>query len=351
MKFTEEVMKKRINSKNFDKWKIIDIIAPIIIYILSMLSTMLSNSAKEEMKYILSSNNTLLYIISLIIYSLPSFLFYLALYLGIRYPIKKLEKKNLTYNANKDILYYRDILKDLTPFEISILANLNIEEKKDIVATILWYQQKNYIDIKNEQIIFNSDVKLNKKDELFLNFLKTNDYGYLESYKNISYKDLKEKKYIVENKYKLNIAKNIILIFGLFIITIVLILLNIFFVKNMIIQKTIDLLLIVIIFFIIYKKIASIVTSYINKTNNFRRTKLGEEKITYIHALQNFIHDFSNLKDYNKEQILLWEDFLIYAIVLEQNDKIIEDITKLFKNKYFNDNINQISHLIKKYII
>ena len=137
-------MKKRINSKNFDKWKIIDIIAPIIIYILSMLSTMLSNSAKEEMKYILSSNNTLLYIISLIIYSLPSFLFYLALYLGIRYPIKKLEKKNLTYNANKDILYYRDILKDLTPFEISILANLNIEEKKDIVATILWYQQKNY---------------------------------------------------------------------------------------------------------------------------------------------------------------------------------------------------------------
>lgn len=72
-------MKKRINSKVYNKWKIIDIIAIIIIYILSFLSTASSGMVEKELKYVFSSNDALLYFIVLLVCSLLAFLFYLAL--------------------------------------------------------------------------------------------------------------------------------------------------------------------------------------------------------------------------------------------------------------------------------
>lgn len=308
-------MKKRINSKNYNKWKIIDIAAIIIICILSFLFTASSGMVEEELKYVSSSNDVLLYFIVLTICSLPTFLGYLAIYFGIRYTIRKVEKKNLTYNTNKDILYYREVLEGLSPFEVSVLTNLNIEEKKDVAATILWYQNRKYIDIKNEKIIFYDNIDLTEKDSYFLTFLKTKDLGYLESYKNMVYEELKNKKYIIENDYRSkaiqSTIKNIFIIIGLFIFTIGLILLNVFFIKNMVIQKIIDLGIIIIDLIITYKKVASFMIGYANRKSRFQRTITGEEKTTCIHALQNFIHDFSNLKDYDKEQIILWDDFLI----------------------------------------
>lgn len=343
-------MKKKINSKHYNKWKIIDIVAIIIICILSFLLTALNGTVEEELKYVSSSNDDLLYFIVLIICSLPSLLGYVALYFGIRYTIKKIEKKNLTYNASKDILYYREALESLTPFEISILTNLNIEERKDVAATILWYQNKKYIDIKNEEFIFYDNINLTEKDKYFLTFLKTKDLGYLESYKNMIYEELKIKKYIVENDYHSktiqSIIKNILIIIGLFILTIGLILLNVFFIKNMVLQKIIDLVIIIIDLIITYKKVASFMIGYANRKSKYQRTITGEEKTTYIHALQNFIHDFSNLKDYDKEQIILWEDFLIYAIVLEQNDKIVENIAKMFNEKYSNGNFTSVFNFL-----
>lgn len=207
----------------------------------------------------------------------------------------------------------------------------------------MWYQNKKYIDIKNEQIIFYDNINLTKKDNYFLTFLKTKDLGYLECYKNMIYEELKIKKYIAENDYRSktiqSTIKNIFIIIGLFILTICLMLLNVFFIKNMVIQKIINLGIFIIDLIITYKNVASFMIGYANRKSRFQRTIIGEEKTTYIHALQNFIHDFSNLNDYDKEQIILWDDFLIYAIVLEQNDKIVENIAKMFNEKYSNNNL------------
>ena len=41
----------------------------------------------------------------------------------------------------------------------------------------------------------------------------------------------------------------------------------------------------------------------------------------------------------DKESIILWDDFLVYAIVLEENEKIIEEILKLKNVKNFDSRL------------
>ena len=47
-----------------------------------------------------------------------------------------------------------------------------------------------------------------------------------------------------------------------------------------------------------------------------------------IHGMKNFIHDFSNLSEANQEHLILWDDYLVYAVLLEENEKIIKEIMK-----------------------
>ena len=62
-----------------------------------------------------------------------------------------------------------------------------------------------------------------------------------------------------------------------------------------------------------------------------RRTKLGNELTEKIYAMKNFINDFGNLSDATKEHLVLWDFFLIYAVVLEENNKIIDELSRYKK--------------------
>ena len=69
----------------------------------------------------------------------------------------------------------------------------------------------------------------------------------------------------------------------------------------------------------------------INKTmsaNKYERTKKGKFLVEEIDGIKNYIHDFSLLSEKEKDSIIIWNEFLIYAIVLEENTKIIDDISK-----------------------
>lgn len=68
-------------------------------------------------------------------------------------------------------------------------------------------------------------------------------------------------------------------------------------------------------------KIASMISQ-----SPYKRTDKGNKLTEYIYGLQNFIHDFSNLNDYDKEGLVLWDKYLIYAVILEENTKIIDEI-------------------------
>lgn len=79
---------------------------------------------------------------------------------------------------------------------------------------------------------------------------------------------------------------------------------------------------------VVFGPIAILIKSKI-KASGFAhiiRTKEGEQMTEYIYAMKNFLHDFSTLSEANKEQLVLWDDFLIYAVVLEENEQILQDI-------------------------
>ena len=57
-----------------------------------------------------------------------------------------------------------------------------------------------------------------------------------------------------------------------------------------------------------------------------RRTAHGNEMAECIYGMKNFIHDYSNLSQADQEQVVLWDDYLIYAVVLEENQQIVAEI-------------------------
>ena len=72
------------------------------------------------------------------------------------------------------------------------------------------------------------------------------------------------------------------------------------------------------------------VSSIINKNaKKFRRTDYGNYMAECIYGMKNFIHDYSNLSMADKRQVILWEDYLVYAVVLEENEEIVNEISKM----------------------
>lgn len=58
----------------------------------------------------------------------------------------------------------------------------------------------------------------------------------------------------------------------------------------------------------------------------FQRTDYGNQMAECIYGMKNFIHDYSNLNEADRRQVVLWEDYLVYAVVLEENQEIVSEI-------------------------
>ena len=78
------------------------------------------------------------------------------------------------------------------------------------------------------------------------------------------------------------------------------------------------------------------VKSFGRKT--IKRTDSGQELTEQIYGMKNFIRDFSELSQADKEQLVLWDDFLIYAVLLEENTSIINEIYSMKNIRPFNIN-------------
>ena len=85
----------------------------------------------------------------------------------------------------------------------------------------------------------------------------------------------------------------------------------------------------------IYRWMKRKIYKEIEKDGMYERTKEGKILVEQMVGIKNYIHDFSLLSEKEKEDISLWEDFLIYAVVLEENKNIIDDICN-YKNIRFN---------------
>ena len=358
-------MKKRKFKTKSNDWRIIDSAVIVIIFILMVICAFVDVPTSEDDPYFL----TLLVILfrSLIV-CVPMTMIYLA----IKIPMKKNHRKNVIFEAVDDINYYRDNLGEMSPGLISFMIDLNVEGNRDITAMLLYLKSKNIIDIDNNNHIKINETydvnQLKESDLVFLNWLKNDGRGYPIEWREAIEKAAYQEGYIKANeKNRISGCLFPIILELIMIVLMVLLLISVFNESTlavveaelaslpekfsvtqllMIVAGSTELLVFVIkillcfilavaiAFFPMFRFIYFFATNA-SKTR-VKRTKLGNQLTERIYAMKNFINDFGNLSDATKEHLVLWDYFLIYAVVLEENDKIIDELSR-----YKNININK----------
>ncbi len=272
------------------------------------------------------------------------------------------------FDAKQDLEYYRDKLTELSPAQISLLTDLKLERKKDLAATLLKLQLNGVIAIQDGCVSI-ADVpedSLCTSDRLLLRYLKEHPRLSDETSDGLAHWEraaleeaaeggfFRGKELSKKHGFRRSGCLPTILAFVL-----MLVLLfnkdtayfnevsqcvenassevsNQYFVQMM--TKDVRFARGVIwtvlgsvagLFFLAYPLTAAargFLQTSAEKQLNIERTAKGMEYTEYVYGLKNFIHDFSNLSEVQQEQLILWDDFLIYAVVLEENTRILDEI-------------------------
>lgn len=278
------------------------------------------------------------------------------------------ERQNKKYTSRENIIYYREKLDGISPTTISLMENLKVEEEKDLTATIMKLQLNKNIVIEEDTIkIISDDVSnLNNSEKHIFYMLADGKINkkQIEDWKKIALEEARTQGYIKEQNSSTGIVIKKIILIVLFIVFCLgfkyidddfMILKeqfesveldeelgiyealeneNIGLITNLIL---VSLAMLVCgvgmiawpIFYIVY------IIRYKNKNNSLKRTTRGEQLTDEILGMKRFLHDFSMLNEADKESIALWDDFLIYAIILEENKTIIDEILEVKNIKYF----------------
>lgn len=313
----------------------------------------------------------------------------LAIYLAYRIPRKRILKQNTKYEVIDNIDYFRERFNNITPSEISLLTDLEMETKKDLSASILNLYNKKLISFDDKKrIVINNNAEtdnLKESDKYLYSLLINNNLNpvSIKEWKDISIKEAIEDGYIKEKnrnkRYGFNdsimtIIKWVGVMFlagiigGGYLVTpvgqklmhnmeeyekitkdikdqqIIIDMINEdedfkqltydIYVRSVpvAIVGTFAVIALFALFSMPFYLRARMVTYILVDANDkYERTSEGNLLVEQIVGMKNFIHDFSNLSQEQKEAVILWNDFIIYAILLEENEKIISEIFKLKK--------------------
>ena len=318
--------------RNRGREKIINII--FIVYMLIRFIMKLSSQSGNFTNNLIV--NILVVAVALIVTIIENF--YIILIFIVIKIMRKREYKNqlskIDYKNEGE--YYRDILKGYSPFLLSYIDNFIFEGKRDIIATILNLQLKQVIKIENNTIIkLKEDNNLEESEQYILDNvsngkIKIADTRELEQkiVKDAQNKELIEIKESAKGKNDKPLKNKLIIAFIISIF--------IFMILSAIATSiNSDLLTtIVLIFGLIFCNpicyiILFIIKYYLNKAK-IKRTNKGEEINTKLEGLKNYIQEYSNLKEKNANDILLWEEYLIYSVIFNINDNVIKEMDKLF---------------------
>lgn len=373
------VQKKRIDTARIQRWKKIDRLSWLIPLAVLILFLVINEMGRALIVEVFDDFNPLLWTGALVIIlftvaatAIPMMLIWRV----VSRSIKKSVIKNATYSVTEDFDYYREKLSGLSPTTISMLTDLQIETKKDVTALLLQYTMLGVISFDDSGIrVVNMDhPQLMPSDKLLLHLVayrNITDEG-LDQWRDLASKEVLEQGYLTDIFKRENVQKEAgkklaqgclggcllpivltaILAFG--VIGIIQELNYEEYLENapvglsasesieyvfadsstqigtlVLLGATVGLTVIAVLPVV---TLAWMIMSSV-RTRWLRRTEEGEVLTQQIAGMKNFIHDFTNLSEAEKEALLVWDDFLVYAVVLEENESIVEEI---FRMKNFN---------------
>lgn len=263
---------------------------------------------------------------------------FIAIKIGMR-ASKRIKMTELDFKKYKG--YYRDVVKDYSPAVLSFIDDYRADENKDIVATLLLLKLKKHIDINDNGIsILNNTIqeKLSESEKYILNNFENYD---INKFNKLVMKDGVNRGLLeVHTDIGKKILRNIVILFFAPFIGGIFSMIISFFIPNGTYEGwslysvliCINLLLGGVPFIISLFKIPyliGIATQHAKQP--YIRTKKGKEVHEMLEGLKNYIKDFSTLEQRKKEEIVLWEDYLIYSVLFNQNRKIVQEFEKLLK--------------------
>lgn len=238
----------------------------------------------------------------------------------------------------------RDIDNNYSPAIVSYLYNQQIELKKDLVASLLNLETRGYIkrNFNNQFFIKNMNYSELGKDDLYLyNAIKNNDLQNILGYEWLECViDEYEKKKFYE-KNKLYDTKKQIIDFSKMLLKQVIANIIIFKIINyiciyvnskneiaataLIMYTMLYLLAANVLFFIMYCKVK--ISIYKNK---IVLSKSGKEELKKWIKFENFIKKYTLIEEKTAEDMMIYGEFLPYAMVLNLNKDYINEAEKIF---------------------
>lgn len=278
--------------------------------------------------------------------------------------------KSSTFDPVYGLDYYREKLKGLSPGIISMITDLKIEQKKDVSACILKYQEMGILWQENGRYVagdYVNDNRLQVSDRYLIAGLIHNTFNmeHDSEWQKLVEQEGIESGYLTKSISQVQAKENDNKLLGgclftvltpiILIVAIVVLALH----ANTLLEslgtvvdnipETISgfveyarqypelypfltegiLVIVLCMALFLFPIIAIAVWVGLALTvKRLRRTSLGNEMAEYIYGMKNFIHDYSNLSEAERQQVVMWEDYLIYAVVLEENQQIVSDIMR-----------------------
>jgi len=246
--------------------------------------------------------------------------------------------------------YIRELPSYYTPALVSFVQDSAIEYNKDVLATILYLINNEYLKIENDKLI-----AIEKNID---NLYEHEKYIYNVIYHNLqpSFSVFKDR--LIKDSYNLDLVKKANNskfvqkgIFKLFFGRVWYPIIIVFLFPFLPLLGTFGF---VIIFFLMFsipfimfsrfgKGISYLVAAGTRKVELNEKGKKDQEK---IYMFKNFLKEFTSLNSKDVKDIHLWDEYLIYALVLGVNKKIYEDdklrdivnkVQKIIVSDYKND--------------
>jgi len=324
-------MKKRNTLKIIDIIFYSTIIFKIVFYAIENVNDVGMTAYFSNITFII------LFIISCIVKVILDLYWLIGIYIAFKIAHKRHLKGKLDEIDFKNDTYYRDIISKYSPGMLSYIDDFKLDEK-DIVATLMSLELKRRIKIDNKIILLDEySDDLDESEKYILDNIKNNTMKYIDI-NTFKFKVVNDclKNGMLEKKVKKKISAIIYIIIYILIYGGVFLLIDLF--SN--IKTDNGLLLLLFIFgllimflILVVYPVAMIIylKSYntMNKLNPFVRSKEAKNINSKLEGLKKFIEEYSTLSDKEYKDLILWENYLIYSVILGQNTKLVKEVMEL----------------------
>lgn len=262
------------------------------------------------------NNVMIIQIVSLCLYILSILIHKINEYIKIH------RKYKIIKDDENKLKYYREIIDNYSISELGYIFNGNNNIQLLIMAELEYLKMIKVIDINDGNIIILRKDSLRKTEQYLIEHYKfINDLKFKMNYLSVIEESLKEKNAIVCLKNKVN--QMLVVLFFIVFFTIYMgvsccIMYDCsirFVILEMLLLFGIGLVL------IFTKELLEIKTI-------IKKTSLGENIYMKLNGLKNYLKDVGNFDEKNLDEIKLWDEYILYAIILDVSDGITESAKK-----------------------